>query len=228
MTLLEGPRLEPGLGAFGSGGAEPYAHALRGTADVLYLRGGGVDAALDLARWRAAADPVDLRLLAGSDGPVLDVGCGPGRMVRAARDLGLDAWGIDVSEAAVRHARLAGTPVLLGSVFDRVLPERHWGSVLLVDGNIGIGGDVRALLRRCRRLISRTGAIVVELHGDDDRHHRFHGRVVDEAGRESGAFPWAEIGLAALVPVAERLGLEVDQDWVDGGRLFCTLRASST
>ncbi|MBI5162041.1 MAG: class I SAM-dependent methyltransferase, partial [Micrococcales bacterium] len=173
----------------------------------------------------AAADGVDLRLLARAEGPLLDVGCGPGRMVRAARDLGLEAWGLDISAAAVEHAREQGIPVLLGSVFDRLPVEKGWGTVLLIDGNIGIGGHVSQLLRRCRRLLARDGVVLVELHGDDARDHRFQGHLVDADGRESGVFPWAEIGLSALVPQAERAGLQVSQDWVDGDRVFCTLRA---
>lgn len=223
MTLLGEPATR--LGAFGAGGAEPYDHALRsGDSGPIFLRGGERDAEVDLDRWRGDADAADLRMLARVDGPVLDVGCGPGRMVAAGRDLGLEAWGLDISAAAVAHARARGIPALVGSVFDRLPIERAWATILLVDGNVGIGGDVAQLLARCRRLLAPRGLVVAELHPDDERDARFAGRLVDLAGRESADFPWAEIGLAALVPVAERAGLEVAADWEDSGRVFCALR----
>jgi SAM-dependent methyltransferase len=42
---------------------------------------------------------------AAGAGPVADLGCGPGRIVACLRDLGLDAFGIDLSTAMVGVAR---------------------------------------------------------------------------------------------------------------------------
>jgi SAM-dependent methyltransferase len=213
---------------FGAGGSEPYARALRGT-DTKPLLLHKVNSRstsikeMDVARWNSDADDTDMRLLASVRGPVLDVGCGPARMVRAALDLGLQALGIDVSPAAVEVARRSGVQVLERSVFDILPLEGQWQTVLLVDGNIGIGGDVDALLRRCRELISTAGEIVVEVDVDSERDRTYTGRLVDAHGGRSASFPWAEIGLDPLVARAETLGLELRQAWTAGERSFCRL-----
>ena len=214
---------------FGAGGAEPYAHALRtGTSRTLYLQEtvDGVAARrspMDFARWNTNADDVDFTLLADVTGPVIDIGCGPGRMVRAAMDLGLAVLGIDVSPVAVQLGREIGLNVTEGSVFDRVPNEGRWQTALLVDGNIGIGGDPAALLARCRRLLASGGELVVEVHDDPDRDYTYTGTLVDEDGGESASFPWAEIGLTRLVELAATRGLTLRQRWHLGGRTFARL-----
>ena len=218
MTLIS-PR------TFGAGGSEPYANAIRtASTDVLYLQEVGREAApMDVARWNSAADQVDLRLLASVLGPVLDIGCGPGRMVQAAIELGLDALGIDVSPVAVEIARANGLPVYHGSIFDRVPNEGGWQTVLLVDGNVGIGGDVDALLDRCGELLAPTGELVIELHPDDERDRTYIGRLVDPNGGESESFPWAEIGLDSMLRRAACFGFELRQAWLADDRSFCRL-----
>ncbi|MFP7761125.1 class I SAM-dependent methyltransferase [Marisediminicola sp. LYQ134] len=217
---------------FGSGGSEPYAVALRDAdSPVLFLhathRGRLAGAPMDVARWNAAADSVDLSLLQSVRGPVLDIGCGPGRMVRAAAALGVEALGIDVSPTAIDIARESGLDVLLASVFDDIPAMGAWQTALLVDGNIGIGGDVSAMLARCRQLLAPDGEIVVEVDPRHDVDNTYTGRLVDTDGRESAPFPWAEVGFAALVRRAEPLGLAVRQSWELEGRAFCRLAAST-
>jgi SAM-dependent methyltransferase len=213
---------------FGSGGAEPYAEALRrNDAVTLLLRDDDLGAAshstMDVARWNAGADDADLTLLRSVAGPVLDIGCGPGRMVRAALDLGLEVLGVDVSPTAVEIASEAGLPVLEISVFEALPREGGWQTALLVDGNIGIGGDVRAMLERCRELLTATGEIVVELHPDDDRNNTYTGTLVDARGGESEVFPWAEIGLNPMTTLAADMGFALQQSWTTDGRTFCRL-----
>lgn len=213
---------------FGSGGAEPYAEALRrNDAVTLLLRdddqGASSHSTMDVARWNAGADDADLTLLRSVTGPVLDIGCGPGRMVRAALDLGLEVLGVDVSPTAIEIATEAGLPVLERSVFDALPGEGEWQTALLVDGNVGIGGDVRAMLSRCRELLTATGEIVVELHPDVDRNNTYTGRLVDARGGESGFFPWAEIGLNPMITLAADMGLSLLQSWKIDGRTFCRL-----
>ncbi|CAN5189496.1 class I SAM-dependent methyltransferase [soil metagenome] len=212
---------------FGSGGSEPYASALRRTGSpVLYLRAADrpeTVTMMDVSRWHADADDADLTLLRRVAGPVLDIGCGPGRMVRAAQRLGLHAVGLDVSPVAIELASRLGGSYVRGSVFDRVPGEGMWQTALLVDGNVGIGGDIPALLARCRQLLAPTGEIVVELHDDPDQLDHYLGEVTDAQGGRSASFPWAEIGLDRLVALLPELGLELAQSWLSDGRSFCRL-----
>ena len=212
---------------FGAGGAEPYASALHpGDSGVLYLTEVGARSAratMDVSRWHAEADTVDLMLLDAVTGPVLDIGSGPGRMVRAANRRGMEALGIDVAGAAVQLASSLGGSFLQASVFDALPSEGRWQTALLVDGNVGIGGDIPALLSRCRELLSPTGEIVVEVDADPLQERRYLGQVVDSRGRRSGTFPWAEIGRDRLAELLPELLLELAQSWTVGGRSFCRL-----
>jgi len=231
MTFLAQPevrdaRFEPST--FGAGGAEPYAAALRNAENVLYLRRARSEPhaepfPIDAGRWSADADATDLRLLAGLTGPVLDIGCGPGRMVRAAMGLGLSALGIDVSATAVRMAVDSGLSVLRRSVFDPMPLEGAWAAALLVDGNIGIGGDPTALLVRCAALLAPDGTLLVELSQDPDTDDRYEGTIEDSSGGRSAVFPWAELGLTGLRGRATEAGLVVAQDWRLDGRSFARL-----
>jgi len=228
VTLITSGTPEPLVDeptTFGAGGAEPYASALLGSAHVLYLHGirsedGSGAATMNAARWSADADATDLSLLAGVSGPLLDIGCGPGRMVRAAMDLGLSAVGIDVSATAVGIAVAAGLPVLNRSVFAPIPLEGRWETLLLVDGNIGIGGDAQAMMLRCATLLAVGGILVIEVSADPDHDLSYQGTLEDAEGHRSDSFPWAEIGARALQPHAEVAGLRLAHEWRVSGRSF--------
>lgn len=211
-------------GVFGAGHGEPYRRLLTapgdGTLSLRSLDGASAAHRLDAGSWVRSATPADLTTLDGATGPVLDVGCGPGRMVRAAAARGLPVLGIDIAPHAIERTRVDGSLALIRSVFDRVPLEGHWQTILLLDGNVGIGGEPGALLERCRRLLDDDGSIVVEVDADAELAAVSLFTVVDDEGNESDAFPWARVGWAAAARFAERADLAIAGHWVADGRHF--------
>jgi SAM-dependent methyltransferase len=137
----------------------------------------------------------------------------------------MKALGVDVSPVAVEIVRSAGLPVHLGSIFETIPHEGTWSTALLLDGNIGIGGDPRALLARCREVLRPNGDIIVETHPDASRDRAYEGSLVGHDGHVSDLFPWAEVGRAALAAHAADAGLRVAQGWGGDGRFFSRLLA---
>jgi SAM-dependent methyltransferase len=196
-----------------------YAAALAAAPQSLraqWCDGTAVD--LPVQRWLGRATPADESVLDGVVGPVLDVGCGPGRHLAALERRGVQAVGVDVSPMAVGLARARGAVALARSVFDRLPGDGAWGTVLLLDGNVGIGGDPVALLRRVGSLLAPHGRILVELEppGSPTRT----GVVRLSVGeRTSSPVAWARVGVdgvagaAAAAGFATRAVRELDERW---------------
>jgi SAM-dependent methyltransferase len=175
-----------------------------------------------LGQWVGSADDADRDLLARAEGTVLDAGCGPGRMVAELAAQGREAVGIDTSHAAIALTRALGAAAVHRSIFEPVPGEGGWDTVLLADGNIGIGGDPVALLERCRELIAPTGRVLVELDAPGTGMRATRIRL--ERGAVRGTWiPWAHVGVDAVDGPAEAAGLEVDAIWACDGRSFASL-----
>ena len=175
-----------------------------------------------LRRWCGTADAADRDLLDRAPGAVLDLGCGPGRLVIELARQGRQGAGVDTSRVAVRLARMAGATALCRSIFDPVPGEGGWDSVLLADGNIGIGGDPVRLLARCRELIGPDGRVLVEL--DPPGTGLRADRVRLERGSERGSwFAWAHVGADAVARPAAEAGLRAEETWERAGRSFAVL-----
>ena len=115
-----------------------------------------VDGWLGLCRSRGRA------CARGARGPVLDVGCGPGRHVGALARRGVLGGGgrrIPGRDPPRSPPWRGG----VGAVDLRSPPGRgQWGTALLLDGNIGIGGD-RTAAAPTRRTAPAAGEVLVEL-----------------------------------------------------------------
>ncbi|WP_157876118.1 methyltransferase domain-containing protein [Streptacidiphilus griseoplanus] len=179
---------------------------------------------LEVERWCGPPDAADRSVLerCAGQGPVLDVGCGPGRLVAELMAAGVPALGVDVAAAAVHHARSLGGAALCRSVFDRLPGEGRWGTVLLIDGNLGIGGDPGCLLARTRTLLAPEGRLIAEVESEDV-DERIEVSMEDDAGRRGPAFPWARLGARAALREGRRAGLRTARAWTSAGRHFVTL-----
>ncbi|HEY8308069.1 MAG TPA: DUF2064 domain-containing protein [Lapillicoccus sp.] len=178
---------------------------------------------LDATPWGRLTE-ADEVVVSRCEGPVLDIGCGPGRFVEALACAGIPALGVDLSREAVRQTRGRGGFALLRDVHDRVPGEGRWGTVLLADGNIGIGGDPLTLLRRCRAVL-RPGAVAL-VETSPDRGHDIRTTVTLHGpwGRRSHPVPWAVLGSAAVVDLAASAGFVAVEEWNVSGRAFVMLR----
>ncbi|MFE7224179.1 class I SAM-dependent methyltransferase [Nocardioides sp. NPDC057577] len=109
-----------------------------------------------------------------SGGPVADVGCGPGYVTRHLRDLGVDAFGIDLSPEMVAIAR-RDHPDLgfeVGSMTDLPLADGSVGGVLAFWSVIHIpDAAVPGVFEEFRRVLRPGGQVLVGFHvGDETRH----------------------------------------------------------
>jgi SAM-dependent methyltransferase len=176
-----------------------------------------------IERWLTAADEVDERCLGLLRGPVLDVGCGPGRHLHALARLGVFGLGVDISAAAVTVARGRGAAALVASIFDELPGTGHWRSALLLDGNIGIGGHPTRLLRRVAGLLIPGGTLLVEVAAPRIPTVQTLLRL-ETGGLRSEWFPWAEVAAADIDGVTASAGLAVERCWQEQRRWFALLR----
>jgi SAM-dependent methyltransferase len=184
-------------------------------------------AALPVGRWHGPIPAEEIHLLSRVQSPVLDVGCGPGRHVAALLEAGHAVLGIDVSAAAVAAAAKRGAPAVRASVFDDVPASGAWATALLLDGNIGIGGDPTVLLDRVHALLAPGGTVLVELDGPGIQAGRFHAHV-EHDGRVGPRFPWARVGPAQIAVLAAGSAFDVIDLWDEADRWFGHLERAAS
>jgi SAM-dependent methyltransferase len=177
---------------------------------------------LDLGsdRWWATPDRMERAILATLPDPVLDVGCGPGRIVTALAAAGRMALGVDPSPHAVDAAVRRRAPVLRRSVFGPLPGEGRWGSIVLLDGNVGIGGDAEALLRRCAALLRPGGHLVAELEPPSTPSGPVTVRLRAGDAAPTPWFRWARLAADVFPDVARVAGFGRAEVERTGGRWF--------
>jgi SAM-dependent methyltransferase len=221
------------IGAAISRRAVPKNPHLVGGAVHWLIDADGRRTALPVDRWYGPPEPAVQEIIDRCAGPTVDVGCGPGRLTTALALRGVISLGIDTSAVAVRLTRRRGGAALRRDVFDPLPGEGRWSHVLLMDGNIGIGGDPAVLLRRCTDLLRRGGTVLVELDPPGAGLWRGSARVARTAHTEGGPdediaycgppFRWARLGVDVIREIAAEVRLTVQAVFRRDRRWFAEL-----
>jgi SAM-dependent methyltransferase len=158
------------------------------------------------------------------NGPTIELGCGPARLIARLYDRGIPALGIDRSAAAIRLAGRGGAPALLSDVFEPLPWMGRWQTVLLVDGNVGLGGDPGRILGRAAELLRCGGRCVAEFEADAVGIRARWVRL--ESACDVGPwFRWASVGVDSAATLAAQVGLTLTSVRLISGRVIASLAA---
>jgi hypothetical protein len=113
----------------------------------------------------------------------------------------------------VRLTRQAGGAALQRSVFDALPRQGDWGTALLADGNIGIGGDPPRLLRRVAAIVHPLGRVLLELASPGGTAGSAAVRLESPDGRRGEWFPWARVPSDAAEALCRNAELRLLDAW---------------
>ena len=119
----------------------------------------------------------DLVRTAGG-GPVADVGCGPGRITAYLRELGVDAFGIDLSPVMIETARREhpGLRFEVGSMTDLDLADASMAGLVAWYSLIHVPDDeIRSVLTHFRRALRPGGPLLLSFHVGDQSQLKTQG-----------------------------------------------------
>lgn len=208
------------------GALAPYESSLGSAGSLRMVADDGSSIVLEIERYLDDCDAADDAVLERCTGPVLDIGCGPGRIVAALTRRGVPALGVDIATAAVGLTRQRGAAALRRDIFTRMPGEGRWQTAVLLDGNIGIGGNVDRLLQRLGQLLAADGRAIIETACDVDADEAKQVRFAAAGSPEAGpSFPWAVAGTATVYAKAGAAAMPVLAQWSRGTRSFIELGA---
>lgn len=123
--------------------------------------------------WKSTVEASVFHLHARPCGHLLEVGCGSGSALRSMKEKGWNAVGLDFDEEAVCNARSMGLDVRLGQLSDQGFPEGSFDAIVM--GHvIEHVPDPAALLKECKRILKKDGALVMLTpHAGSKIHARY-------------------------------------------------------
>jgi SAM-dependent methyltransferase len=129
-------------------------------------------------------------------GAVADIGCGPGYVTRQLRDLGVDAFGIDLSPAMVAHARRAHPDICfeVGTMTELDLGDGSLTGLLAFWSVIHVPDhSVPGVFAEFRRVMRPAGPLLVGFHVGDDVQHSTEGYSGESINVDSYRRPPAKV-----------------------------------
>ena len=158
-------------------------------------------------------DPWDQELLPiVTRGPVLDLGAGAGRAARFLQDRGLQVTAVEVSPGAGEVCRRRGVvDVRVGDLNDPP-SDRAWAAVLLLCGNLGLGGTWDGNRRLLTRLaeVTTPDAVLVGDSVTPDGHPGIRLRIRYK-GLVTPWWPQYNIPAGRLPALVEGTGWRIDR-----------------
>ncbi|MEU4236894.1 class I SAM-dependent methyltransferase [Actinoplanes sp. NPDC026619] len=134
------------------------------------------------AGWRPDGDDAALvrRHLAGRDGAVLDLGCGPGHWTGYLHSLGVDVTGVDIVPEFLAHAEAnhPGPKFRLGSMTDLDAADHSIAGILAWFSTIHLPPpEFDRVLAELRRVLAPSGVLVAGFFDSDDDVATFDHKV---------------------------------------------------
>lgn len=152
------------------------------------------------------------------DGPVLDAGCGPGRLTGHLADLGLKVGGLDLSPEMITVARETH-PLLefaVGSVLDLDLPDDSLGGIVAWYSLIHMPpADLPRAFAEFHRVLAPGGHLVTAFKIGDGKRHPMKGSYGPEIELDIWWHPldfFADLAAAAGFTEVTRLERAADPD----------------
>jgi len=111
---------------------------------------------------------------AAGAGPVADIGCGPGHVAAYLHDLGLNAFGVDLSPEMIAVARRSypGLRFDEGSMTELDLPDRHLSGIVAMYSIIHIPPDqLPTVFAEFDRVLAPGGHLLLAFQAGDERRH---------------------------------------------------------
>jgi SAM-dependent methyltransferase len=164
-------------------------------------------------------------LEAVAEGPVLDLGAGAGRVSLWLQERGFDVTAIDLSPGAVSVCQARGVRDARVGDLSRPPDDKRWRAILLLCGNLGLGGSwdaSRALLTRLAELATEDAVLIgdtVDPNGAPEVGLRIRYR--------GEATPWwrqYNIRVADIPDLVSGTGWRLDRHLVAGGDHAVLLR----
>lgn len=154
-------------------------------------------------------------------GPVIDVGCGVGLLVKLLRDRGVPAIGIDFSEEMVGFARSRNgdATVLHGDFMRHPFDEQFAGVVSMGVLHLFPSEEAARMLGRMRDLLLPDGVLYVTTTREDEAREGYVPKDVYTGGYLRYRRFWTESDFARLLcdagfDILERLYVTDDDDRV--------------
>ena len=124
------------------------------------------------------------RIMATSrpDGPVLEAGCGAGRVLRHYHDQGSDIIGLDfiASVLAAIHREDAAIPLAAGDITSLPFPDQTFSAVLAFGLYHGLENGLEGAMADTRRVMKKDGLLCASMRLDN-----FQNRMTDRMAETS-------------------------------------------